>query len=84
MDFLKRYVMNILRWLDAGLNVLVFFGDANEMTSSHAGKEQRKGVLWACVLCKGIDWVIGLFGRPPGHCARSINSDDGANATVPD
>jgi hypothetical protein len=36
------------------------------------------------VLCKSIDWVTHWFKVPPGHCARSINIDDGANATIPD
>ncbi|RFC01605.1 hypothetical protein DDJ70_31975 [Klebsiella michiganensis] len=81
--FLKRYLWNWLRWGDEGLNVF-WGGDANEMLSSRAGKAQKKGARWACMLCRVIDWVIGIFGRPPGHCARSINPDDGANATVPD
>lgn len=83
MNALGRYLMNWLRWLDEGLNVLRG-GDANEVLSSAAGKAQKKGERWACVLCKAIDWVIGWFGRPPGHCERSINPDDGASATVPD
>jgi len=83
MNIIGRYLMNWLRWFDEGLNV-ASGGDANEMLSSRAGKAQMKGSRWACVLCRAIDTVIGWFGQPPGHCARSINPDDGANATVPD
>jgi hypothetical protein len=81
--FLKRYAYNWLRWGDEGLNVATG-GDANEMLSSRAGKAQLKGKRWACILCRAIDWVTNWFGVPPGHCQRSINKDDGANATVSD
>lgn len=72
-----RYLMNWLRWLDEGLNVLTG-GDANETMSSRAGKGMQKGKRWACVLCRFLD----IFQRD--HCLRSINPDDGANATLPD
>ena len=72
-----RYIMNWLRWLDEGLNVLTG-GDANETMSSRAGKGVKEGKRWACVLCRFLD----LFQKD--HCARSINADDGANATLPD
>lgn len=72
-----RYLMNWLRWLDEGVNVLTG-GDANETLSSRAGKAQQKGRRWACILCR----VLDAF--QPNHCARSINPDDGANATIPD
>ncbi len=32
--------MNILRWLDAGLNDIVFFSDVNAMTLFQARKER--------------------------------------------
>lgn len=83
MNWLKRYAYNWVRLADEALNVF-WGGDANEMLSSRAGKQQIKGALWACVLCQLIDRVIGLFGKPPGHCLRSINPDDGQNATIPD
>lgn len=74
---LWRYIMNWLRWWDEGLNVLTG-GDANETMSSRAGKGLKEGKRWACVLCRFLD----LFQRD--HCARSINPDDGGNATIPD
>lgn len=77
MNALKRYLMNWLRWLDAGANVATG-GDANEMLSSRAGKAMLKGRRWACILCRFLD----LFQRD--HCLKSINPDDGKNATVPD
>lgn len=74
---LGRYIMNWLRWWDQGLNVLTG-GDSLETLSSRAGKGQREGKKWACYLCRFLD----LFQRD--HCARSINPDDGGNATIPD
>lgn len=77
MNALGRYLMNWLRWIDEGLNVLTG-GDANETMSSRAGKGVKEGKRWACVLCRFLDLI------QKDHCARSINPDDGANATVPD
>lgn len=74
---LGRYIMNWLRLLDEAFNVLTG-GDANETMSSRAGKGQREGKKWACILCRFLD----IFQRD--HCARSINPDDGGNATIPD
>lgn len=77
MNALGRYIMNWLRWWDQGLNVLTG-GDSLETLSSRAGKGQREGKKWACILCRFLD----LF--QPNHCARSINPDDGRNATLSD
>ena len=77
MNTLGRYIMNWLRWLDQGLNVLTG-GDSSETLSSRAGKGQLEGKRWACVLCQFLDF----FQRD--HCERSINPDDGKNAALPD
>ena len=77
MNLLGRYLLNWARWLDEGLNVLTG-GDANETMSSRAGKAQKNGRTWACVLCRFLD----LFQKD--HCVKSINADDGALATIPD
>jgi hypothetical protein len=77
MNMLGRYAMNWLRWLDEGFNVLTG-GDANETMSSRAGKGMQKGKRWACLLCRFLDFF------QKGHCEKSINHDDGANATIPD
>lgn len=77
MNVLCRYLMNWLRWLDEGLNVLTG-GDANETMSSRAGKGRREGKRWACMLCRFLDIL------QTNHCERSINPGDGSNATIPD
>lgn len=45
-------------------------GSEDESISGRAGKEQRKGRGWACVLC-------GLLGRfDKNHCEKSIEPDE--------
>ena len=77
IKMILAYLMNWLRWIDEGFNVLLG-GDSNETMSSRAGKAQKNGRVWACVLCRFLD----VFQKD--HCEKSINSDDGANATIPD
>lgn len=77
MGFFKRYLVNILKALDRLLNALTL-GSGDETLSSRLGKKQAEGSRFACFFCRFLD----LFQRD--HCARSINPDDGANATVPD
>jgi len=75
--WLKRYAYNWVRLADVALNVATG-GDANEMLSSRAGKGLKEGKRWCCVLCRFLD----IFQKD--HCLKSINPDDGANATIPD
>lgn len=74
---MKRYFWNILIALDQFGNAL-FAGDPDETISSRAGKAMREGKAWGCVLCR----VLNLFENE--HCAKSIEGDEGANATIPD
>lgn len=77
MSFIILYLANIFKALDRLLNA-VTFGSGDETLSSRLGKKQAKGSHFACVFCRFLD----IFQRD--HCARSINNDDGANATIPD
>lgn len=77
MKALGQYLLNWAIWLDEGLNVLTG-GDPGETLSSRAGKAQRNGRKWACVLCRFLDF----FNR--NHCQNSINPDDGKRAVLPD
>ena len=43
-----------------------FGGDEDETISSRAGKANREGKRWACVLCKLLDKI------DPNHCEKSI------------
>lgn len=82
---MKRYLWNILIWLDQGVNVLlgwllnwVFrtkthrFGDPDETLSSVFGKNILAG---ECVGCKLVCRILNWF--EPNHCILSIEQDEG-------
>lgn len=46
-------------------------GSEDETVSSSAGKAAQSGRRWGCILCRMLDWF------DPGHCARSIEPDEG-------
>ena len=64
------YFWNIFIALDQLLNT-VLGGYPDETISSRAGKAQRSGKLWGCVLCR----VLDVFDK--GHCDRVIEHDEG-------
>lgn len=68
-----RYLLNLVVWLDQGLNTLTG-GDPDETVSSRAAKSARRGHRWGCVLCRAIDWI------DRGHCERVIETDEGRDA----
>lgn len=77
-SFLKQYIINVLKWIDIGVNVIVLFGASNETISERAAKARNAGRRWGCVLC-------GLLNRiNPGHCDRALNSKIGEDAIIPD
>lgn len=71
---LKRYLLNILIWIDIGCNVFLFGGSPYETMSSRAGKQADKNVKWACILCKILSKVLS-----PDHCNQSNVPDYGDN-----
>lgn len=73
MNLFQRYVWNIIVWLDQGINTF-FFGDPDETVSSRAAKAAARGKTWGCCLCKFLD----LFDK--GHCANTVEQDEGINA----
>lgn len=46
-------------------------GAEDETISSRAGKAQRAGRRWGCVLCRLLDLI------DPGHCDNNIEPDEG-------
>lgn len=68
---MRSYFLNLLIALDQLGNAIVA-GDPDETISSRAGKAQRAGRRWGCILCRMLDW----FERD--HCAKSIEPDEGA------
>ena len=70
-----NYFFNFLVSLDQLVNTL-FGGDPDETISSRVGKYTRQGRGWfPKTLCKFLNFF------DPGHCIRSIEEDEGSNAT---
>lgn len=74
---MKKYLINILLWLDEGINVFTF-GDPGERVSSRAGKAKKEGKRWACLLCRTLDLI------QKDHCEKSINPNVGNQSIIPD
>ena len=74
---MKQYVLNVLVGLDQFTNALIG-GDPQETISSRAGKGQKEGKRWACLLCRFLDYL------QKDHCARSIEPDEGSDAVIKD
>jgi hypothetical protein len=77
MDLLKRYLRNLLVWLDEGGNALTL-GDPAETISSRAAKAKNAGKRWGCVLCRFLNWF------EQDHCEKSLLPHAGSNAVLPD
>ena len=67
----SRYFWNLLIAIDQLANTIIG-GDPDETISSRAGKSNGK---FARVLCR----LLHLF--DPGHCQKSIEPDEGKDAT---
>ena len=76
LTYLGMYLMNILRWLDEGLNVIFLFGSYNETVSERAARAQLAGIRWGCVLCRILDWIVR------GHCKSSLTIQIGDDAIL--
>lgn len=48
-------------------------GSEDETLSSRAGKAQRLGHRWGCILCRLLDKI------DPGHCENNIEDDEGSS-----
>ncbi len=78
MRYVTQYLLNILKWLDTGVNVVFLFGTSNETISERAAKARNAGRRWGCILCRLLDDVN------PGHCDRALTSKIGEDAIIPD
>ena len=69
-----KWIFNLLVSLDQLGNSLLG-GDPDETVSSRSAKAQVRGALWGRAMCRTLD----VFDK--GHCARSIEADEGRNAS---
>lgn len=66
---MRRYLLNIMVWIDQGINTVLFAGSPDETISSRIGRNQH---LRICRFAKRVvDWVFG-----PGHCERSVEPEE--------
>ena len=71
---MKRYIFNILIWIDIGVNAIIFAGSPYETVSSRVGKRRDFGETWAC-------WICGILDKiDPRHCDKSKVPDVGTNS----
>ncbi len=70
LDKPKQYGMNLLIWLDLGLNT-VLGGDPQETLSSRLGKAAKKGNRLAYYACRCLHW----FDKE--HCKGAIDKYEG-------
>lgn len=78
MNRIGQYLLNILKWLDIGANVIFLLGASNETVSERAAKARNAGRRWGCVLCGLLDKVN------PGHCDNALTAKIGEDAIIPD
>ncbi len=67
---IKRYIINVLLWLDLGANTLLG-GDPQETLSSRLGKAAKRGNRIAYVCCRALRWF------DKNHCINAIDKDEG-------
>jgi hypothetical protein len=67
---MKNWLRNLTLALDRFLNVLLFFGRADETISYNAAIAEKKGKKWGCMFCKFLHWV------DHGHCARTLRNEE--------
>jgi hypothetical protein len=72
LKLIKRYVLNILIWVDVGVNVIALAGSPHETISSRAGKLADAGNPYACKFCAFLAAILG-----PQHCQNSEVPDFG-------
>jgi len=75
MGKLGTWALNQLIALDQAFNALLG-GDPDETLSSRAGKAQKDGKRWGCVLCGALDWFDDQ------HCEKSVEADEGQRAAT--
>jgi len=71
---LKKWGFNALVSIDQLVNSL-FGGDPDETISSRAAKAKRDGKPWGRHMCRMLHWF------DKGHCEKSIEHDEGSNAS---
>lgn len=70
VTMVKRYLFNILLWLDLGANTLLG-GDPQETLSSRFAKAAEAGRTWAKLACRILGWI------DKGHFRKALDPQEG-------
>ena len=66
---MRAWLLRLAIAFDAMAQCLFPYGIPGETISARAGKAQRRGKRWGCVLCRFLD----LFEE--GHCEGAVQGD---------
>ena len=77
MKLLGRYLLNILKWLDTGVNVIFLFGASNETISERAAKARRRPRM-------GVRALQVPEPGQSGPLRQRTLIEDGEDAVIPD
>ena len=75
MSKYKTYLKNILLALDQLGNVILGGNNPDETISSAVGRKAMKGVKWALIAEKPINFIFELLGEK-NHCRNKIEWDE--------
>ena len=78
VSYVHTYFLNLLRWLDCGLNTIFLFGSYNETVSRRAAYARDARRPWGCVLCAILDAINR------NHCENAKKELVGEDALIPD
>ena len=73
---MKRYALRILIALDQFGNVLAGGNNPDETISSAVGRKAMRGVRWALVAERAIDWLFERLTGERGHCRAVIEWEE--------
>jgi hypothetical protein len=66
---MRNYLRNLTLALDRFLNVVFFYGKADETISYNAATAEKNGKKWGCLFCKFLHWV------DHNHCERTLRDE---------
>ena len=66
---MKKWFVRLMIALDACVQVVFLYGIPGETISARAGKAQRRGKTWGCILCRMLDLI------DTNHCDGAVRND---------
>lgn len=66
----KRWTLNVLKWLDIGVNVVFLCSSKVETLSRRSARARADGKRWGCILCGVLDAIA------KDHCAKALRAGE--------